>query len=439
MPEKSKKTKPLRNSNLFLILISAIIAFALWIVMSLTAFPEMTQVIRNVPIDFSLAGSYADVAGISILDTSNQTVNLRITGQRYLIGDYTSDDVHVGINLDSVRAPGVYELALVVTSNNGDEIEVEQIEPSTVRVEFDYIITKEFSVADGTLAADISSLSASQGYLIDPSEVTINPSTVELRGPRDYINQITSCVVKVDSSSTLKTTLTTDNTSLVMYNGENVVEDEKITAQTDSFELTVPVYMRKDLNLDVVIQTYFDQFDISSLKYTIDPSTIAVRSQSDRITDLDEISLGFIDLRNIDVNRTTFQMPINDTEYYTNITGLDTATVTFDLENYSMKTVSLSNSQVYPINVPSGYTVNVESETIQNVTIVGPSDVIDQIDSSDVIAQLDMLDYNVTEGYNIYPVSVYLPTHNDCWCVGYYQVYCSLERTDAQTVNPTAE
>ena len=43
MPEKSKKTKPLRNSNLFLILISAIIAFALWIVMSLTAFPEMTN------------------------------------------------------------------------------------------------------------------------------------------------------------------------------------------------------------------------------------------------------------------------------------------------------------------------------------------------------------------------------------------------------------
>ncbi len=426
MPERARKSRPVRNSNLLLIIASAVIAFVLWIIMSLTAFPETTVVLRDVPIDFSIAGSYADVAGISVLDTSDSTVNLSINGQRYLIGDYTNDDVHVGVNLDSVRAPGVYELALVVTSTSGDVIEVEQIEPSTVRVEFDYMITKTFSVEDGTLTADISNVSVASGYIIDPSEVQINPSSVELYGPRDYINQITSCAVTVDTAATVMSTLNTTNTSLVMYNGDNVLQNDRITVQTEGFELVVPVYMRKDLKLDVEIQTYFDQFDISSLNYTIEPDTIAVRSQSDRITELEEISLGYIDLRNINIGQ-SFSLPISDTDYYTNISGIDTATVTFELEGYSTKNVTINNSQIFAINVPSGYRVNIESDRIRNITVVGPSEIIDQIDSTDVIAQINMLDYNISAGYAIYTVTVYLPMYNNCWCTGVYQVYCNIE------------
>ena len=431
MAERAKKTdKPLADNNLFLLIMSVVSAFILWIVLSLTAFPETTVVLRDVPIDYSLDGSYADVTGISVLDTSDTTANVRINGQRYLIGDYSNDDIHIGVNLDTVRAPGVYELPLVVSSNNGDVIDVDTIEPSTVKVEFDYMITKRFSVADGTLTADISNISAADGYIVDPAEVIIEPSVVEIYGPRDYVNQVTSCEIKVQSGATVMTTLQTSNTAVTLYNGENVVNDSKISVQSENgFALTIPVYMRKDMKLDVEIQTYFDQFDISSLKYTINPSEITVRSQSDRISNIDEITLGYVDLRSLDIS-SNISMPINNTDYYTNISGYDTATVMFDFENYSTKTLTINNSQIYPINVPNGYQVDVETDRINNIKVIGPSEIIEQIDSKDLIAQIDMLDYNITEGFRMYTVTVYLPMYNNCWCCGIYQVACNVQQVD---------
>ena len=431
MAGRVKKTdKPLAENYLFMLIISVVSAFILWIVLSLTAFPETTVVLREVPIDYSLDGSYADVTGISVLDMSDTTANVRINGQRYLIGDYSNDDIHIGINLDTVRAPGVYDLPLVVTSTNGDAIDVDTIEPSTVKVEFDYMITKSFSVADGTLTADISNISAADGYIVDPAEVIIEPSVVEIYGPRDYVNQVTSCEVKVQSGATVMTTLQTSNTSVTLYNGENIVNDSKISVQSENgFALTIPVYMRKDMKLDVEIQTYFDQFDISSLKYTINPSEITVRSQSDRISNIDEITLGYVDLRSLDI-RSNIILPINNTDYYTNISGYDTATVTFDFENYSTKTLTINNSQIYPINVPNGYQVDVETDRINNIKVIGPSEIIEQIDSKDLIAQIDMLDYNITEGFRMYTVTVYLPMYNNCWCCGTYQVACNVQQVD---------
>ena len=431
MAGRVKKTdKPLAENNLFMLIISVVSAFILWIVLSLTAFPETTVVLREVPIDYSLDGSYADVTGISVLDMSDTTANVRINGQRYLIGDYSNDDIHIGINLDTVRAPGVYDLPLVVTSTNGDAIDVDTIEPSTVKVEFDYMITKSFSVADGTLTADISNISAADGYIVDPAEVIIEPSVVEIYGPRDYVNQVTSCEIKVQSGATVMTTLQTSNTAVTLYNGENVVNDSKISVQSENgFALTIPVYMRKDMKLDVEIQTYFDQFDISSLKYTINPSEITVRSQSDRISNIDEITLGYVDLRSLDI-RSNIILPINNTDYYTNISGYDTATVTFDFENYSTKTLTINNSQIYPINVPNGYQVDVETDRINNIKVIGPSEIIEQIDSKDLIAQIDMLDYNITEGFRMYTVTVYLPMYNNCWCCGTYQVACNVQQVD---------
>ena len=431
MAERVKKTnKPLADNNLFMLVMSVVSAFILWIVLSLTAFPETTVVLRDVPIDYSLDGSYADVTGISVLDMSDATANVRINGQRYLIGDYSNDDIHIGVNLDTVRAPGVYDLPLVVTSTNGDAIDVDTIEPSTVKVEFDYMITKSFSVADGTLTADISNISAADGYILDPAEVIIEPSVVEIYGPRDYVNQVTSCEIKVQSGATVMTTLQTSNTAVTLYNGENVVNDSKISVQSENgFALTIPVYMRKDMKLDVEIQTYFDQFDISSLKYTINPSEITVRSQSDRISNIDEITLGYVDLRSLDIS-SNITLPINNTDYYTNISGYDTATVTFDFENYSTKTLTINNSQIYPINVPNGYQVDVETDRINNIRVIGPSEIIEQIDSKDLIAQIDMLDYNITEGFRMYTVTVYLPMYNNCWCCGTYQVACNVQQVD---------
>ncbi len=430
MTEKTKKISFFKSGNFFLMLFSVVLAFVIWIIMSLTVFPETTITLKDVPIDFSLDGSYADVAGISVMKTSVDSVNLVISGERYLIGDYTVDDVHVGINVDAVRATGSYELSLVVTSANGDTIEVEQIEPSTVKVDFDYMVTKTYSAEDGALVADVSSLTAADGYIIDEDEVVISPSTIELYGPQDYVDQITSVAVKIDNSAIIQSTMTSNLNSVVFYSGNEVFESEDVTTDNESFEVTVPVYMVRDLPLDITLTSTVDSFDLSSITYSINPSSILVRSQTVNLNDLSPKIIDYISVNDITVG-SVFNVTIDETSGYENISGIDTATVTFDLDGYAEKVVTIRNSQIYIINSSDDKTVTVEQAQIQNVTLVGPEEVLEQISSSDVIAEIDMLDYaNTNVSYTIMDLTIYVPGYDNVWSYGKYRVYVSIENVE---------
>lgn len=430
MPEKLKKrNSSVNRSSIITFVVSAILAVLIWLVLSLTAFPETTLSLKDVPIDFSIANSYADNSGLSIMSRSDETANVRIKGLRYQIGEYTNDDIHIGLNVDSVRAAGKYDVALVVTSVNGDEIEVE-IEPKTVNVEFDKMTSKIFSVEDGTLTADISNLTAAEGYMIDPSEITIEPSVVELYGPQDYIEQITSCSVSANNAYTAMKTINTDKTSLTVYNGTNVMTTDRIVSDETKFTLNVPVYMTKELPLSIDIIPYFESFDLSSLAgaATIEPESIIVKSMDDRIKNLEKLTLeGSISLKDITIG-TVIHWRITDKSYYTNISGTDQALVSFDLEGYATKKFKINNSQINVINIEPGYQVSVETSQLRDVTIVGPADVVENIETSDIAVQIDYMENNFTDGFNIREVTIYVPQYDNCWAYGSYPVTLNVSK-----------
>lgn len=417
----------LNNSRVGRMILSGILAIVIWFILVLTAFPETTVIIKNVPIDFSLDGSYADVAGLSVMSHEEATVNVQLSGLRYVIGDYSAEDIKVSLNLDAVRASGSYELALSVSSVNGDQFTVAEMEPKTVHVEFDYLVTKTLSVADGTLVADLSNVKAQIGYILDPDEVTITPGEVTVSGPKDYVDQITSCVVGFDGEYTFNKSTSSSNTVASLYSGDAVFENPKVTLNTDSFNVLVPVYMKKVLPLGVEVQPTHDGFDLDSLSYTINPVGITVRTQDESVANLTEIFLGYIDLRMVGPGlNSVFEFDIPKSDLYSDISDNETAQVVFDLDGYSSKDINIPNSQIYIINAPDDYKCLVEQERIRNVTVVGPSEIIDQIDASDVIAQINMLDYNVSAGDQIMTVTLFLPNYDNVWCMGTHKVYCSI-------------
>ena len=431
-----KILKPFKkpSSKALNMLISAVLAFLTWLTLSVTAFPETSVAIKNVQIDYSLEGSYVDVAGISILSKSDETANLKIKGLRYIIGEYNADDVSISVNLDTVRAPGTYELPLVVKSNNGDEITVEEIVPSTVKIEFDYIVSREFSVENGMLISDISSLSAAPGYAIDSSAVQINPNSITIRGPKDHVDQITHCVARYNAGATVMSSIKNGAAELVLYSGENIFTSDKITISDSKLALDIPVYLHKDLDLNVSIKSYLDGFDISSLSYTIEPETIAVRSQSAKLGDYNSIHLGYIDLEDI-IKGTTISLSIPQNDIYENVSGYDYATITFKLEGYTTKDVTIKNSQIYVVNVPQGYNINVIQGQISNITLVGPADVLESIEAGDVVAQIDFMNVAIPDSsYAMLNTKVYVPGYNNVWAYYYkpYQAYCEIQKVTDQ-------
>lgn len=436
MAKRSLKPFKKPSSKALNMLISAGLAFLTWLTLSVTAFPETSVSIKDIPIDYSLDGSYADVAGISILSTSTETANVKIKGLRYIIGEYDADDVSIFINLDTVRAPGTYELPLIVSSNSGDEITVEEIYPSTVKIEFDYIVSKEFSVENGMLISDVSSLAAASGYAIDTNAIQISPSSITVRGPKDHVDQITHCVARYGSEATVMSSIQGGPAELVMYSGENIFTSEKVTVSDSKLSLDVPVYLHKDLDLNVSINSYFDGFDVSSLSYEIEPRTLAVRSQSSRLADYNSVFLGYIDLEDI-ISGASIRLPIPQSGIYENVSGYEYATVTFNLEGYATKEVTIKNSQIHAVNVPQGYNINVIQGQISGVTLVGPADAIATIEAGDVVAQIDFMNVAIPDSsYAMFSTTVYVPGYNNVWAYYFkpYEAYCEIQKvTEPET------
>ncbi len=438
MAEKRTKNKA-RRDNLLTLIASVLVAIAAWLVLSLTAFSDLSVTLRDVPIDFSLEGTYADLLGLSVVDNDISAVNVSFVGQRDSVGNYTADDIKVTLDLNNVRTSGTYDIPLVVTSVNGDQLDNIEIGPQrTVHIEFDRYDKRTLSVADGTLTLDLSNISAAPGYVIDEEEVEITPSEIVISGPQDYIDQVTSCVISFDSGRTLSESANISTPSFKLYSNNAVFENPKVSAEEDSFGVYIPVYLTKRLPLDITITTYSDNVDVSSIPYTLSEDSILVRSQNAGIDRIDNIGLGYVDVRNIRPGTVqTFWIPLNS--YYENISGIDKVSVNFDLEGYAEKNLTLTNSQIFAINGSSDYKVTVETNRI-SVTVVGPEEVLDAIDPLNFVAEIDLIDYNLEDlaagQERLMNLSIYAPGYSNVWAIGSYQAFVRItpaEQTDAQT------
>lgn len=426
MAEGKKKKISFASANIPLAVLSAVLALVLWIILSMTAFPEMSVFLYDVPIDFSLDGSYAQMAGLSVIQKDLEQVNLTFTGRRDTVSGYTNDDIHIRLNLDAVRSSGAYTVPLIVESKHGDILDNVSVVPDSAHISFDKLSTKTLSVADGTLIADVDNISAETGYLIDPSEVTITPSEITISGPQDYIDQVTSCVLSFELPLSLKSTRTLSPSGYALYNGVNVFENPFVSMSTENFSVKVPVYMTKNLPLNVVLTNYTSMIDETTIPYTLSTESIKVRSEDRSLENLKEITLGFIDIRDIEPGYVK-SFEITQNTHYTNISGINQVNVNFDLEGYTEKSITLTNSQIHLINAPANYDIVIEQDKLR-VMVVGPEEILENLDSSNFVGQVDLMDYEMRSGIRFLSVTIYAPGYPEVWAVGRNnQVFTSFE------------
>ncbi len=425
--EKKKKKNSARRENVILMIVSAVFAITIWTVLSLTAFPDVDVTIHDVQIDFSLDGSYADLAGLSIIERDYETANITFTGRRDKVSNYGPGDVHIALDTTSVRSSGAYNIPLVVTDSSGAQLDVVDIVPQSVHVVFDVIASKELSAEDGTLRVSLSGIRAAQGYAIDPNDITITPSKVTIYGPQDYLDQVTSCVISLDPTEEgLNKSVKLTPASVELYSGNAVFNSTRISYNKDNFSVNIPVYYTKNLPLSITLIGYNDRIDVSSIHYALSTDSIVVRSENDSIEDIESISLGTIDIRDIRPGYIV-TLPIPPNAYYTNISGIEEVEVRFDLEGYTTKSIMLPNRQVHVINEFADYNMTVEQDRLR-VEVVGPEEILNELDASNFIGQIDAMDYGVFDGQRFLTVSVYAQGYPNVWSYGVNQMIVSCER-----------
>lgn len=390
-----------------------ILAIIAWFIISIVLYPKVSTTVKDVPVAVSLSGSIAAENGLSIISQDTQSVVVTLEGNRTVVGNIKAADLLATVGLGSVNESGEYSLDISVVSASGKEFSVTSITPSILKVTLDKVVTKTFDI---TAEAPSIKADTDNGYTRD--EPVAVPNTVEISGPELQVNKITKCVVKNETLEILSESkeFTSGNT-LILYNGTTVLENDVFTVTNPTFSIEVPISIKKTLSLKPAFKNYPVDFPIEDMQYTLDVTEVEVAAPNDLIKNIGELSIGTIDLHEVDIGK-VMELPIVLPEGYRNLSGIDKVTITFASEGLAKKRINIKGSDLTVINAPPGFDINTKTAGY-SVTFVGPTDIIKELTIQDIDAVIDLSSVDITssEYYNA-PVIISVPNKGCVWALG---------------------
>ncbi len=242
------------------------------------------------------------------------------------------------------------------------------------------------------------------------------PETITIKGPQQQIERIDKVVIRANSTDEVTSSQSINDTEILLYDGDVILDKSLFTFNTENFSITIPVYMTKELPFSLQIQNAPPHFDVSSLKLNYSDEKIKVAGSAFVLENMDTISLGYIDLRDIDLD-SSFEYSVVLPNDFRNLSDINTVTVSLNTDNLSSKVISLTKEQIHVINVPSEYDVDILSVGISNITIIGPSSVINRITPEDIIAEVDLRQEDIDQNTYTKTAKIYCPQNSKIWAL----------------------
>lgn len=399
---------------------SLIAAIIIWFIVITNEYPIIPETYYNVPISIAMEGTRAEASGYQPISQTEETVTVYIKGERGEIGNMKSEELIAVASAENVMYATEYRLPLTIESTTGKEFEVEKIEPASVTVTFDKIITKEFEVT-----TKLSGVRAAEGYIMgDEEDIAIVPNTVNVTGPAEIIESITDAAVVIKDSTTLRDTTDFKASAVSFFSGtaEIDTEDGQISFDKSEFTVHVPILEKRTLALDVKIANAPESFNAeafkSQLEFSVSELDVAVPSDS---TERTAIDIGTIDMRKVEIG-TELSFPTEDflPEGYQDLNEVHSITVKCPSDGLMRRSIHFTNASIQLVNTPAGYDFDIMTTGVTS-DFIGTVESMEQLTYIDIIAQIDMLnsfDAEAGAGYQKLPVTFVIPFYDDVWCVG---------------------
>ena len=149
MPSNKRKRKfslrKLIYNDKYLIVISVIAAVVIWVATSISLSPETSKTV-TVPVTVDFTGTLAEQLGIEYFDSTDITVDVTISCQRYLARDITADDISASLRTDTVTSAGYQSVQILVSAISDDEFSIDSYYPTSVAGLYDVYQEQSFPV-----------------------------------------------------------------------------------------------------------------------------------------------------------------------------------------------------------------------------------------------------------------------------------------------------
>ena len=425
-PNTEEEKPRFNRSKVVRIVISILVAIAMWLYVDLERAPERTMTIRDIPVEFSGENTTLADKNLMLLSGYDTTIDLKIRGPKRELVKMNRDNVRVIASTSSIDSVGVHQLDWTVSFPDGvvrTNVSVEKASLSQITVTVGELYTKEVPVECHVVGE------VAEGYFT--GDVVLDPEVLTLRAQRDDLLNVSCAKLTVDISGATRSVVQTVDVQLYDYDG-NPVENSNIRTNTSLIQAKVPVLTTREVELAVEFSGV-PGAAMNSIKCDITPKTVRLNGEADVLDSIDKLVLATLHVDDLELHQqNSYVVTPPDGTWLVNGNEVATADITLEgIEEKSLTATSIEfdklPSGLYAIAPDGGLTVRLWglSEEIEAVTA----------ENLRVIADMSAV---TGQGAVTVPVTVTISGFNDVTVRGTYELTVTV--TDvAPTVPETAE
>lgn len=422
------KEKHLRN-NFLLALLSLFLSCIVWLIISMTQYPDALKTIEHIPLSTDISGSVAGNNGLSVISSDVKEVTVELLAGKTQVGSLNNETLEAYIDADSVTNPGTRTLTIKIRGASNINYEVKSVKPANATIVFDKMDTRTFDVS-----AQIPNVSVVDGKAIDQNDITCEPSEVRITGPSSQLDKISKCIAVSNKELSLDSTYNLQSDELQLYTEDNALIDQSTMKLSDAvFNITIPVRTQKEVGLYVSIVDAPDNFDTDIIKFDMSSDSVVLACNNSKVEIPDMLDIGKVSLNELKPGFTkTFSISNRlEGSDYENVSDLETVTVKFDDSDFAQTSLVLDKSRISTSNEPdaANYKYEVLTQRME-ITLVGPEEVINEITPEDILADVNLINANLSTDQFSWNAS-FTCKYDSVWVVTNSKV--SVQRTKIQS------
>ncbi len=406
----------LKESKWVYMLLSVLLAVLFWFYVRSADNTTYPNWYYNVPV-VQTGSNVLIPQGLAVANVSQETVDLRIEASAGVHDILRRDRDEFTVTLDVSRCQEGenrqdYSINWPVSVSRESVAVVDQ-SPRTVMVQVEKLSTRSCEV-EFQLKGQVA-----KGY--QAGTAAINPETVTLSGPVDQVSRVDK-VLAILEDENLDERFAGDLPLTLLDAEGNVLTDLEVTLDSKSAYVVVPVVVVKEIPLTIIVLPGGGAVE-DDAKIEIEPKSITVSGAEEDLQDLDEISLGSVDLARV-VGTSTISRPIELDASLENVSGITTATVSVSVTGLYTKTFDVDNISTTPAG--AGLTATPVTQ-VRTVMVRGQQEALELVDASQIRIVVDVSGYTNQGTYSI-PARVYLDAGSSVGVIGEYFVSVNISR-----------
>ena len=276
---------------------------------------------RDIPITYT-SETVLTGRGMMLLDEgTDATVDLKLSGTRWDLALLDKDYIKVSADLSSVTRTGEQTVSPISVSYSYsyfyNVISREQQSPSTISINVAELYHKTVDVR-----CEITG-NVADGY--SAGELQMTPTEIEVRGDKADVDAVSYVKVTLDLGEGATAAVTGDLPVQFYDSRDRLMEDTSLQASSDTIQVTLPVYVTKELELTMdFIESPGAR--LSNVDWEIEPSTVLVSGPADVLNSMESIVLDDFVLADLG-STTNYSYAIPIPEGCENLSGVTRATL----------------------------------------------------------------------------------------------------------------